>query len=220
MANEYTSSVGTVDDGSLKGKAQQAISNVQEKAGDRIEGRVTEQKTRAADKLSGVAQSLLTSSQQLRNDGNEDVSRYIERAADQVDRLANYLQRADVHQVMDQVEGFARRQPAAFMASAFAVGFLASRFLKSSRNELGYAPRFSDSGRAGGFETGSNFELSRGYGSSAPRTVRYDEGANWRNTGYAASPGRPEHERDIVGDPSARTSVGLETNDDTDRGGV
>ncbi|HEX6560307.1 MAG TPA: hypothetical protein VF021_12615 [Longimicrobiales bacterium] len=216
MANEYTSSINTVDDGSLKGKAQQAISTVQEKAGEQIETRITDQKARAADKLSGVAQSLLTSSQQLRTDGNEDVSRYIERAADQVDRLASYLQRADVHQVMDQVEGFARRQPAAFVASAFAVGFLASRFLKSSRGEVGYR----DTGRNAGFEAGSNFELSRGYGSSAPRTVRYDESANWRNTGYAASSTNPSHERDVIGDPAARTTPGHESGEGMDRGGV
>lgn len=158
MANEYTSPIDSVDDGSLKGKAQQALSDVQERAGDKIETSITDQKTRAADKLSGVAQSLLTSSQQLRTDGNEDVGRYIERAADQVDRLANYLQRSDVNQMVDQVESFARRQPAAFVASAFAVGFLASRFLKSSRNELGYNQNIS---------------------TDRPRDIRYDENANW-----------------------------------------
>src|SRR5512132_2927278 len=102
MANEYTSPIDSVDDGSLKGKAHHALDTAKESAGDKIETSITDQKTRAADKLSGVAQSLLTSSQQLRTDGNEDVGRYIERAADQVDRLANYLQRSDVNQMVDQ----------------------------------------------------------------------------------------------------------------------
>ena len=43
----------------------------------------------------------------------------------------------DLNGVMRDVETFARRNPAAFLGSAIAVGFLASRFLKSSGGGLG-----------------------------------------------------------------------------------
>ncbi|HUP89212.1 MAG TPA: hypothetical protein VM100_07680 [Longimicrobiales bacterium] len=151
MANEYGTSVGQTSAGQdgFKAKAQGALSKVQDQASEKLESTVGDQKARAADKLSGVARSLFASSQTVRDNGQEDVSRYIEKAAGQVDRLANYLQRADVHEVIDQVEGFAKRQPAAFVASAFAVGFLASRFVKSSRRELGYATDgFDDTNRS------------------------------------------------------------------------
>ena len=47
--------------------------------------------------------------------------------------VADYVQRADVREMMNEVEDFARRRPAVFIGSAFAVGLLAARFLKSSR---------------------------------------------------------------------------------------
>ncbi|MGQ0815808.1 MAG: hypothetical protein ACT4O1_15340 [Gemmatimonadota bacterium] len=145
---------------------------ITDRVAERIETRLTDQKSRAADTVSTVAQTLLSSSQQLREQGQEDVSRYIERAADQVERVANYLQRTDVDEVVHRVEDFARRQPATFMAGAFAIGFIASRFLKSSRNDQVYDEGYDtyyggrtgdgiDTDRTGGYEAGSNFDFSR-----------------------------------------------------------
>ena len=181
---------------------------ITDRVAEQIETRLADQKSRAADKVSSVAQTLHSSSQQLRQDGNDDVGRYVERAADQVERIANYLNSTEMSDVVNRVEDFARRQPAAFMASAFAVGFVASRFLKSSRDQpAGYLPE--STGGAGSYETGSNFDYSHS-GTSQPRTE------TWRESGYAAS--ETDHTSNIVGDPSVRTSAGLETNGDTNRG--
>lgn len=125
------------------------MDNLKDRAGEQLETRIHEGKQRAAGTLNDVAESLLSSSRNLREGGNENASRYMERAADQFDRLASYLDRADVHQMLDQVEDFGRRQPGAFIAGAFAVGFLASRFLKSSRPHTGDGiARASDTNRA------------------------------------------------------------------------
>lgn len=139
---------------------------IKDRVAETIETRLADQKSRAADTVSTVAQTLHSSGQKLREDGQADVGRYVERAADQVERIASYLNSTEMSDVVYKVEDFARRQPAAFLASAFAVGFVASRFLKSTREEpRGYLPettsRDTDGYQAGGYETGSNFGFSR-----------------------------------------------------------
>jgi len=185
----YGSSVDSATD--MKSKAREALSGVKGRAGEKIETTITEQKTRAAGTLSGVAASLMTSSQQMRSDGQEDVSRYIEKAADQVDRFANYLQSADVQEVVGRVEGFARRQPAAFMAGAFAVGFLASRFLKSSREEIDYYSQRS-------FGSGSrSYSYDTGYESNADRVASDTTGYGTAERGYGSTTSRDDTDRGV-----------------------
>ena len=143
---------------------------ITDRVAEQIETRLADQKSRAADKVSSVASTLHSSSQQLREDGNEDIGRYVERAADQVERIADYLNSTEVTDVVHKVEDFARRKPVAFLAGALAVGFVASRFLKSSRPEpIGYLPEttqptggYQGGGyEASGYEAGSNFDFSR-----------------------------------------------------------
>jgi hypothetical protein len=120
-----------------KDKAQQLASQAQEQTTKQVESGLAKGKNQAAETLSGVAQSLRFSSQQLREQNQGGVSRYTERAADQVERLSNYLQSADATEIVDRVEDFARRQPALFLGGAFTLGLLGARFLKSSRRREG-----------------------------------------------------------------------------------
>lgn len=119
----------------VKDKAQQLASQAQQKATEQVQPRLAAQKDRAANTLSSVAQSLRTSSQQLQGE-QDGVSRYMQQAADRVEGFANYLQSREVDEIVDQVEDFARRQPAVFLGGAFALGLLGARFLKSSRRHL------------------------------------------------------------------------------------
>jgi hypothetical protein len=91
-------------------------------------------------------------------------------AVDQIERFAGYLRNRDVGQMVDDVERFARRQPGLFLGSAFTIGLLAARFLKSS------SPSTSGSG---------NYPLAtRGtYGSQ-------NYGQNYGNYGGSTSYGR------------------------------
>ena len=54
-------------------------------------------------------------------------------AADGLERFSGSLREKDLNGLMREVEGFARRQPVAFFGAAVAAGFLAVRFLKSSK---------------------------------------------------------------------------------------
>lgn len=116
-------------------QAKQAISDAAQRTTERVESRLDAQKQRAADSLSSIAQSLRSSGQQLEGQP-AGVGGYVQRAADQVDDLAYYLRERDVSEIVDQVENFARRQPGLFLGTAFGLGVLGARFLKSSRRNL------------------------------------------------------------------------------------
>ena len=57
---------------------------------------------------------------------------YANQAADQVERLSSYVRSRTIGDLISDVEGFARREPAIFLGGSFALGLLAARFLKSS----------------------------------------------------------------------------------------
>lgn len=155
--------------------ASEIKDRVKERVTEQVETRLADTRTRAAGHVSAVAETLHSSSDDLRDRGEEKVSQYVDKAAEQVERVAAYLKDADVGEVVDRVERFARREPAAFMAGAFAVGFLASRLLKSSR-ENGYT---SDYGTR---ETGYPMD-------SGTRESNYTTGYGTLDTGYETNRG-------------------------------
>jgi hypothetical protein len=128
------SGAGHAADGEGRGVAADAkdlASSVKDRAVERVEERITDNKHRAVDQLEDVAQSLRSAGAQLPADNA--ASRYIVQAANQVDHLASFLNNRDVSDLLHDVEDFARRQPAVFVGGAFALGVLGARFLKSSQ---------------------------------------------------------------------------------------
>lgn len=121
-------------------KAQSGVRQVASEAQTRAQTRLEKGKLDAALTLTSVAATLLQSGTQLRDEQQEMAGEYIERAARQIERAAHYVQNADLREVVDQVEDFARRRPAVFIGSAFAAGLLAARFLKSSRTAADRRP--------------------------------------------------------------------------------
>lgn len=114
-------------------KASDGARDLASKAQSTAQDRIERSRQDAATTLSTVASTLLNSGSQLRDGDQPMAGEYVERAARQIERVADYVQRADVREMMNEVEDFARRRPAVFIGSAFAVGLLAARFLKSSR---------------------------------------------------------------------------------------
>ena len=178
MANETTGgptdfATGNTESGAgIRDRAREVVGQAKERAAETIESRFDSTKSRAAETLSGVAAAFKTSSDSLRGQ-NEGASRAIERAAEGVERFASYLSEANVDDVVESVHEFARRQPAAFIGGAFALGFLASRFIKATSDD-GARRRISS-----GYET--NYPADRGYASSDTRSST-DRG--YANTGY------------------------------------
>ncbi len=118
----------------LARKAGRGARQVATQAQSQTSTRIERGKQDAAVTLSSVATRLRESGAQLRSSDSQDFAgEYIERAAQQIERAAHYVQSADLQEMVDEVEDFARRRPAVFIGSAFAAGILAARFLKSSR---------------------------------------------------------------------------------------
>ena len=126
--------------GGIVDQAKQTTGQVVGQAQEQAATRLDRQKEAAAAGLSSVADAVRQMGQNLRGQAEGQSSpvvqyaaQYGERAADQIGRLTEYLRRNDVNQLVREVEGFARRQPALFVGGAFLLGLAGSRFLKSSR---------------------------------------------------------------------------------------
>jgi ElaB/YqjD/DUF883 family membrane-anchored ribosome-binding protein len=130
MRNEAAGS-SMVDE--AKEKVQELAGQAQDRASQQVQAGVSRGKNRAADTLGAVAQSLVFSSQQLREQNRGAVGGYVEKAANRVERWADYVQNTDAREIAYRAENFARREPALFLGGAFALGLLGARFLKSSR---------------------------------------------------------------------------------------
>jgi len=162
--------------GQVADQAQQVAGQAVDQARQQVSSRLVDQKDRAAEGLTSVAQALRQTSQQLREQDQQTVTGYIESAASQVDRISNYLKQHDLGGLIDDVEHFARRQPALFLGGTFVLGLLGARFLKSSR---------PTTGAAGGY--GGNTTLARwqpgyqGMGSTGFPNAGVSSGASMRS---------------------------------------
>ena len=85
----------------------------------------------AATGLTHVAESIRRISLDMQTD-QPAVADVAATAADQAERIANYLRENDARQMISSVEGVARRQPLLFLGGAFVLGALASRILKAA----------------------------------------------------------------------------------------
>jgi len=90
------------------------------------------QKDRATEGIDSVAQAVRQSTQQLRDQKHETIAQYVEQAADQLERFARRMKDRNVGDLAREAQELARRRPALFIGSAFALGLLGARFLKSS----------------------------------------------------------------------------------------
>lgn len=104
---------------------------------DAASAQVSTQKDRATDTLGTLASAVRQSTQTLRDQQQDTVAQFVERAADQIDRFSTTLRNRDLSQLTADIQRFARRQPAVFIGAAFAAGVLAARFLKSSADRGG-----------------------------------------------------------------------------------
>ena len=107
--------------------------------------KLEEQKSTLSNGLMTVADNIGKLGSNLSDaQANDPLTRiaadYSETAAQKLRTAADYFNSHDVETMYRDVEGLARRNPAVFVGGAFAIGFLAARFLKSSspRNDRGY----------------------------------------------------------------------------------
>jgi hypothetical protein len=123
----------------LAHQARQQANQLAAKGTEQVKSQLANQKHDASQRMVPIQSALRETAQQLRKQGQGSVAGYTDQAADRVERLAGYLRETEVDEMVDEVRGFARRRPALFLSSAAALGFLATRFLKSSSQQQGGA---------------------------------------------------------------------------------
>lgn len=104
------------------------VDRMRERAGQQL----TDQKNRATDGIGTIAHAVRNTTQELREHQHETLAEYVTSAADQLDRLSSRLKDKDIGDLLRDAQNLARRQPVLFIGSAFALGLLGARFLKSS----------------------------------------------------------------------------------------
>jgi hypothetical protein len=93
---------------------------------------LTDQKNRATDGIGTIAHAVRDTTKELREHQHETIAEYVTSAADQLERLAGRLKNKDAGELLRDAQNLARRQPVMFVGSAFVLGLLGARFLKSS----------------------------------------------------------------------------------------
>ena len=89
-----------------------------------------EQARRAAGALRGVAQQLGEMAEGT--NGQNKVVDMTREGAQQIERFAERLDRDGIDGVMRDLQGFARRRPAAFLAAGFGLGMVIGRLVRAS----------------------------------------------------------------------------------------
>ena len=163
-------------------EASRVAADVAEKARSRGESYVAGQKEWAADEVQHIGSAVRRAAETLREEGDERVASYIERTADGIDDVSNYLRERDLGGLFGDVERLARRRPEIFFGGMFLVGLGISRFLKASGetrrrqsyegSEFGGYGESQGSGQMGSGQTGSGqtgfqgreFENTTSYG--------------------------------------------------------
>lgn len=112
--------------------AQEKMRETTESMRSRMREQVDQRSTQAGGQVRSTAQALRSTSEQLRQQGQDGPARATERAADQADKVGSWLEQSDGDRILRDVEDFGRRQPMAVAAIGLALGFAASRFLKAS----------------------------------------------------------------------------------------
>jgi hypothetical protein len=113
----------------LGSQAIEVASHVASQAKELVATRVGLQTEKSAMEFGDVANALRETSKSLQ--GNP-AAPYLDKAADQVERVSRFLKTATAAEAVREVEVFARRDPLLFLGGAFTLGLLGARFIKST----------------------------------------------------------------------------------------
>ena len=155
----------------VKAGAQSAAQQAQ-KAGHSY---IAKQKETLAEKVGEYAKAAHAAAERLQADDGNMLAEPTGRAAEQLERFSGYLRERDAMDLLDDLEGLARRRPEVVFGGLFVAGLAAARFLKASRR----GPRTQD--------------LPESYRSSGPRPLpssdRVRDDSSAREFSVANAPG-------------------------------
>lgn len=92
-------------------------------------------KLKGAERLKGVADTADRVADEVA-DASPAMADWVHKAAHEIDGVSRNLKDKSVGELLEMGKGFARREPAAFIAASAVAGFALSRFLKSSSSAV------------------------------------------------------------------------------------
>jgi len=94
-----------------------------------------EQMTSAAEGLDSVAGAVNAVGERLRENNLGELSQYSDMATEQIEKAATWLRTTTPEEIAHDIEDFAKKQPAVFVAGALALGLIGVRFLHSASQD-------------------------------------------------------------------------------------
>jgi len=215
----------------VKQGSQQALQQTQQTAGqvagqakDQARSMFETQKGQVTDQASKISQALRQSGENLQSQNVGPAATALSTAADRLDGFSSYLQGRTADQLVQEAESFARRNSAVFLGSAFALGLVAARFLKSSVPSSGSSSSRYGGQQYGGQQYGGQYGAgaydsgyqSQGTYSAGAAPNQYDDISGPGTTPDDLSGGLAGHGADFMtDDPTVEVESGVRTTDGT-----
>ncbi|TPG53804.1 hypothetical protein EAH89_15275 [Roseomonas nepalensis] len=117
--------------GSVLDEAKAQGADIADAARGRAEDLAEQGKAIGAERAQGLAQAVRHVADDLEGSSPE-IARHVRAAAESVEGVSAALRERSVGDLINEIGGFARRQPGAFFGAALVAGFAISRFAKSS----------------------------------------------------------------------------------------
>lgn len=157
MAEETSGSPGVVAE--VKEKSEELVSSAHEQisakahelggeANFQIREQLDQRSTQAGEQVASIGKVIRSGANQLRSEGQDVPAKVVEQLARRTDDLGSYLQSAQADQILEDIEGFARRRPWLTAGVGVLAGFLASRFVKASGDRRYEGVRGNGRGRS------------------------------------------------------------------------
>ncbi len=133
----------------VAGQAKEQAQQVAGKAQGLLRTQVDTRSTQAGEQIKSQASDIRTIGDQLRSQGKDKPAQLVDQAAQRIEGIGDYLQRADADAIINDIERFARQRPWAILAGGLSLGFVAARGLKASSTQRYRSSSGYDSGRQG-----------------------------------------------------------------------
>ena len=151
------------------------VSHLAERAADVGFQQADRGREMAASGIDRIAQTVRRLSTDIETD-QPQIASAASTAADQAEKVAQYLCENDARQIINTVENAARRQPLIFLGGAFVLGVAASRFIKAAGGG-GKTESDQRTGYSAGYRSGAtNYRGSNSYEATGPGTSNGNEG--------------------------------------------
>ena len=114
-------------------KARREFGERGQQAKSRLQGMAGDQKNRVAGTIDDLCKAAQAAVDRLEEQNDPKIAGYARTAADSLGGVRDYLQHAEISDIMDDASRFTRRHPGLVLGGLFIAGLAASRFMKADR---------------------------------------------------------------------------------------